>query len=238
LKEFLIQNYGILTKGVIIFAAIVGLLNYKKYENSVAKYFIYFLFYVFFLEIIATYPRYLNDYDFLSLIKDKFKGSLFERNYWFYTLFWGIGSVLFFSFYYQKIIKNIVFLKIIRIMTYMFLFSSIIYILLNWEPFFRTNLNFISLFGASIILLCIIFYFIEILRSEKVLTFYKSINFYISVALLVWWLVTRPLIFYNIYFSTSDWNFILLQWEVKLLANIFMYLTFAFAFIYAKPEND
>ena len=93
------------------------------------------------------------------------------------------------------------------------------------------------MFGALIILLCTIFYFIEILQSEKILIFYKSLNFYISAAIFIWWLIVTPIVFYDIYMSNSDWNFIFLRWQIYLFANIIMYLTFTFALIWYKPEK-
>ena len=95
-----------------------------------------------------------------------------------------------------------------------------------------------SLFGALIIFLCSTFYFIQILNTDKILVFNKQVNFYISIALFVWFLVTTPLDFYHIYFLNVDWDFIFLKWEIYLFANIFMYSTFTFALIYCKPENN
>ena len=96
----------------------------------------------------------------------------------------------------------------------------------------------LAVLGAFIILLCISFYFIEILNSDKVLNFYKSINFWISITLLIWWLVITPLVFYDIYFSAVDWNFIILKWQIYLMMNIFMYTSFTIALIWCKPENN
>ena len=76
------------------------------------------------------------------------------------------------------------------------------------------------------------------LQSYKVLNFYNELYFYISSAFLIWYLITTPLIFYQIYFSTADWSFIFLKWQIFLFANVFMYLTFTFALIYCKPEKE
>ena len=77
----------------------------------------------------------------------------------------------------------------------------------------------------------------EILLSDTILVFYKSINFYISVAILIWWLIITPIVFFEKYNTTSDWDYVFLKWQIKLFANICMYLTFTFALIFCKPEN-
>ncbi|MCH7525785.1 MAG: hypothetical protein IIC74_12565, partial [Bacteroidetes bacterium] len=158
MEEFLRENYSFLTKSVEILAAITGLLMLKKYRHTSAKYFIYFLVYVAVLELIGAYPRYLSDYDFLSDIKAVFKGTLFERNYWWYTIFWGLGSVMFYSFYFMKILNTKFYIKIIKFSSIMFFLSSIIYISTHWSELFNSTMIFIEVFGATIIMLCVILY--------------------------------------------------------------------------------
>jgi len=237
LEEFLRENYSFLTRFVEIIAAITGILLLKKYKNSNTKYFIYFLIYVTILELIGSYPDYLAKYTFLSDIKVALEGTLFESNYWWFSIFWKIGSALFYSFYFIKILKTKLYIKMIKLSSILFFISSIIYIAINWSDFFISTLPFISIFGATIIILCVIFYFLEMLQSDTILTFYKSINFYISTTILIWWLVITPIVFYDVYFSTADWNFVILKWQIYLLMNIFMYSSFTIALIWCKPQN-
>jgi len=234
LEEFLRLNYNFITRSVEILAAITGIFLFKKYKHSASKYFIYFLVYLAVCDFIGTYTYYINDNGIFRFLK----GTYFEYNYWWSTVFWKIGSILFFSFYYQKILKIKVFKKILRYIRYLFFAFSVGLILFNLDEFFTKSFVLISVFGLVIILLCVIFYFYEILRGEKILTFYKSIGFYISTAILVWWMVITPLMFYDIYFSTADWNFILLKWQIYLMANIFMYGTFTFALIWCQSDRD
>lgn len=238
MEEFLRQNYSFITKSVEIMAAITGLLLLNKYKYSATKYFIYFLVYVAIVELIGAYPRYFATYDFLNEFKTAFKGTLFEHNFWWYNIFWVIGSALFYSFYYIKILKTKLYIKIIKFSSILFFVSSIIYIAMHWHAFFNSSISFIRVFGAMIVLLCVILYFMEVLQSDKILIFYRSINFYISATIFIWWLVITPLTFYNVYYSTADWTFIILRWQIFLMMNIFMYLTFTIVLIWCKPQND
>ncbi|MEW4925729.1 hypothetical protein [Algibacter sp. 2305UL17-15] len=234
--EFLLEYKNQLTFGVEILAAVTALLLYKKYKLTAAKYFIWFLIYLTIGDTLGNYTKFIHNNGFLSFLKGTPLAESFC--YWWYTLFWKIGAIMFFAFYYQKILKKVIFKKIIKISGYIFLVFSLIYIAFNWNDFFVGFFPIISILGAIIIFICTVFYYIEILQSEKILTFYKSLNFYISTAIFIWWLIITPIVFYNIYMKNSDLNFIFLRKQIYLFANMFMYTTFTFALIYCKPEED
>jgi len=232
--EFLRQYYDLITHGVEFLAAVTGLFCLKQYRSTAAKYFICYLICVFIGELIGQYTFYVQEGHYLYFLK----GTIWEKNYWFYTLFWYIGSVLFFTFFYCKILTHHLYKTVILIFTICFLLFAIYNIVFNMHEFFIKFFPSIIVFGAVIIMMNVCFYFLEMLQSDNILFFYKSLYFYISVALFFWWLITTPLVFYDIYFSTADWNFVFLKWQIFLFANVFTYLTFTFALIYCKPEND
>ncbi len=233
MEEFLRQNYSLLTRSVEILATVTGLLLFKKYKLTVAKYFIWFLVYLSICDFLGTYTYYIKDNGFLNFLEN----TIFEKNYWWSTLFWKIGAILFFGFYFQKIIINKSYKLIIKYCTVFFLIFYLVYIAVNLNVFFVRFFPIIDVLGAIIIFLCVILYFIEILQNEHIVAFYKSINFYIAFTILIWWLIITPLVFYDVYFSTADWDFVILKTQIYLFANIFMYLTFTFALIWCKPQN-
>ncbi|MGE5943217.1 MAG: hypothetical protein ACM31G_02650 [Flavobacteriales bacterium] len=234
MNEFLLAYKNTITFSVEILAAVTGLVLYKKYKPTAAKYFIYFLVYLSICDFLGSYVHYIKKDRLLSFLE----GTVFIKNFWWTTLYWKIGAIMFFSFYYHSILINERFKSIVKYIGYSFLVFSIIYILINWDDYFVRFFPIISILGAVVIFLCTIFYFFELLNSEKILTFYKSIDFYISAAIFIWWLIITPLVFYDIYNSNRDWNFIYLKWEIYLFANIIMYLTFTFALIFCKPNID
>lgn len=237
LKDVLLQYYIAINRGVEILAAITGIIVYKKYEHTNAKYFIYFLIYLSIGDYINNYVDYIKNDGIFNFLE----GTVFIRNHWWSTLFWNIGAIFFFSFYFSKTLKTKLFRNIICNSGYGFLIFSFIYILLNWEDYFLRFFPVISIIGAIIIFLCSVFYFTEILLSDKILTFFKSLNFYISVAIFIWWLIITPLVFYDIYInktSEQDVEYMNMRMYIYLFSNVFMYLTFTFALIWCKPEND
>lgn len=234
MNDFLINHYHIITHFVEFIAAVTGLIFLKKYSHTAAKYFIWFLVYVAFIDLLGGYTRYIDTFSFLQFLKD----TKFRTSHWWATVFWNIGSTLFFSFYYIKILKNKLFIFIVKISCLLFVLLSLFSIIKNWDTFFNSFSPIITIMGAVVVILSISFYLIEILQNDKIVMFYKSINFIISSILLIWLIVTTPLVLYNLYYSTADWNFVLLRWQIFMFMNIFMYLAFAFAFIFCKPEKE
>ncbi|GGK16235.1 hypothetical protein GCM10007962_08220 [Yeosuana aromativorans] len=239
MQDFLLNNYSLLTHCFEAMAALTGLFLFNRYKYSTAKYFIYFLVYVIVGDFTNMYTWLVYPDKLLGFLM----GTLIEKNYWWSTLFWRIGAIMFFAFYYRKVIKNQSFKKVIKYTSYGFLSFSVGYILLNWKAFFTSYFPIISILGAIIVFLCTVFYFIEILRSDEILTFYKSINFYISFAIFIWWLIITPIVFYDNYTSYEvsvyqrDWDYIKLRRFIYLSANIFMYSTFTFALIWCRPQK-
>lgn len=233
MEEFLKEYYKILTLSTEFIAVVSGLFFYKKYKNTTAKFFIYFILYLFICDYISlNYHLYLDRY-FNSL-----KGTVLEKNKWWSTLYWKIGAIIFFSYYFSEILKTKFFKTILIFCNYIFVIISVIQILTCWDDFFIRSFPLISILGAIIIIICVLFYFLEVLQNEKILFFYKSINFYIASAILVWWLIITPLVFYDLYFTKGDWDFVILKWQIYLFANIFMYTTFTIGLIVSKPENN
>ncbi|WP_283636456.1 hypothetical protein [Aquaticitalea lipolytica] len=234
MEEFLKQYYALITYGVELLAAVTGLLCLKKYKTTAAKYFIYFLVYVFILELLGNYPKALKYIDGAYLIKD----TLIETNYWWFNLFGRIGFSLFLSIIFYNILTIKIYKKIIKHTVSILITIAFLYSFLNFQSIFKTSDIVLTFISLSLILTCLVLYFLEMLQSYKVLNFYNELYFYISSAFLIWYLITTPLIFYQIYFSTADWSFIFLKWQIFLFANVFMYLTFTFALIYCKPEKE
>lgn len=240
MTDFLLKYYGFLTSLVEFLAAIVGVFCFKKYNQSKAKYFIIFLIAIAFSDLFNVYTTFVHPNKTLSFLI----GTKFEKNHWWTTLYWNVGAILFYVFYYNQVLKKQIFKNIVKYTGFAFFIFSVVYIVLNWEKLFNQFFVVLHILGAFIVFLCSIFYFLEVLMNDKIITFYKSINFYITVAIFIWWLVITPLAFYDIYFSyelgksNRDLDFMFLRWQIYLFANIFMYLTFTFALIYCKPEHN
>ncbi|TYA59280.1 hypothetical protein [Formosa maritima] len=234
MKDTLLQNYMFINIAVIFIAAFVGLLVFKKYKQTPVKYFIYFLIYVFVTEVLGSYARILNQLGLYYLIES----SVFKFNFWWHTLTWYLGSAIFFAWYYRKLLKNNFLKSILQYALYLFLIISIGNIVLNFQQFFEGTFKMIRIGNMSIIMLSAVFYIYELLHTEKILEFYTDFHFYISGILLIWLLVTIPLVHFVCGNAATDPNQAELKWLIMLYANIFMYLSFVVALIFSKPNND
>ena len=227
-------NKSFFTLFLEILAAVTGLILYKKYKHTAAKYFIFFLVYIVIMVVIGRYSFLVRNNGVFSFLE----GTLLERNYWWFTLFWKIAAVVFFGWYYSKILKSILHKKILKISLIAFVIISLIIILSNLKLYFTSSIPSIGILGALIILQCVFYYFMEILKSDKILTFHKSISFYISCAILLFWLIKTPLAFFEPYYRKADMDYVNLRGYINLFVNTFMYLTYTIGLIVSKPEYD
>ena len=234
LDEFLQNNYSLLTKSFETIAAIAGIIAWRKYRHTPVRYFIYFLIYVVILELIGTYPTFLFNINKFDLIE----GTLIERNFWWYTLTWTIGSSLFYMFFYRKMLRTAAYKKLLKLLFFGFISVILIFYALDWTVLFDRRPFFVSVMNMFVVMLCTSLYFMEILSSERILNFPRSILFYISATILIWFLINTPLSFYMQYFRKVDSEFVLLRYKINLFSNIFMYLIFAFSLLWCKPQND
>ncbi|MCB0447396.1 MAG: hypothetical protein KDD03_07775 [Gelidibacter sp.] len=106
--------------------------------------------------------------------------------------------------------------------------------------FLKTHASFYQLSGALATIFCIALYFIQLLKSDAIVVMFTTFGFYASVGLFVWWLIVTPVLFFDVYNTTSDWDFANLKRRIFLFANIFMYTCFSVGLIISKPQlkND
>jgi len=237
IEAFFRDNHYSLTMVFELIAAVVGLFCLRKFRNSPARYFIYFLACAVIADFIGSYPYYIDKLEWLDPIYRRIEGTMFLEGNWWATLYWSVGAALFYAYYFRIILIQKRFKRMLGYVSLLLIFVSVISIILDWESFMLSSVISIEIVSFGLIVLVSFFYFLEIINSEKILTFYKSLNFYIAVIILIWKLVTTPLLFYDMYLTSSDWAFVLLKWKIIIFFNMFMYLSFAVALIACKPEK-
>ncbi|MGB1308986.1 MAG: hypothetical protein ACPG6B_08760 [Oceanihabitans sp.] len=233
MKEFFLENYNTIIYCIEAFAVCVGLFCLKKFSNTNAVFFIKILVYLFVIELLGSYTYLYGTFEFLEPIRN----SVFKTNRWWFTITFDIVVVILFSILYQKILKNKKHKFILKVGTILFTITAVFLILIDIDTLFAGSYDSIGIIGTLLILTCCVFFFIEILQSSNILEFSRSLYFYVSVAIFIWWLIVTPLVFYDIYFRNIDWNFIFLKWQIYLFANIFMYATFAIGLLVSRPDK-
>lgn len=235
--SFIEEYYFLCFRSAEVFAALAGILCFKKFKNDKAsKYLIYFLIYINCIEILASYTVIIHENPSFLSIKETLKNTVFEKNYWWYFLTWFIGANVFYSCYYYLIAENTRIKKAIKLILLLTLIFQFIFFVL-----FLSSSNYDYMIYAEVIdLFVIVFlissYFIQLLNSEKIISFYKLLPFYVSIGTLVFFIVTTPLTFFERYFTLSDPEYISLKYSIKFFAIIFMYAFIGIGFIVSKPK--
>jgi len=210
-----------------LLAAIMGTIYFYKYKHTSLKYFLYLLWYI---TITEFFNWYIDENHIISLLYVDAKGK--DYNYWPINI---LDTVSFLVYYY-------IYFKWITIKKFKFWIKNfaILYVLLsilNWrfiQNFFTELQSYLFIVGAIFLIISVLFYFIELLRSEKIVVFHKNLLFWVSIGLLIYYAGNIPFAAeFNGYALISGIHDLFLI--VYILA-ILMYLIFTFGFIWSKKE--
>ena len=206
---------------------IVGLIHWKKFENSSVKWFILFLGYNFLNEIAAGAFYVLEWVAYSNMI--------------FYNSRYLIYFVLLFSFYFgqltdQKFRKATIVLSFSWLLIYFYwLSTSNIWIQFALVP---------GVLGGFFLMGIILFYFVESINQRSVVGIQNDFLTYLSLGLLLEAVVQLPVLITshvgwaqltdatdvrNAFFNTIK--------QVSLIASCLMYLVFMYGFYKSKPQK-
>lgn len=228
LIEFLLETKLYIGNIFEIIAAISGIWYLKKSVNPEPeiRYFVYYLILIVIWEHYNYLPilAWLEDYKILSF----YENSIFRRNIWGGNCL-KIITTLCISWIYIKQIENAKIKKILIRTILIFPFLSIISFFTIGE-FFQAYDPYVDISKSFIILICVGLYYLQILKSDKILEFYRDVRFYISVGIVIWEMGMVPLSLYSGFFSLENPLYVELDTIVKRYANIFLYSLFSIGF--------
>jgi len=207
-------------------AAILGTIYFYKFKHTHLKYFLYLLWYIVITEITGWYSA---KYSVLGYFDEQ--GTYY--NLWMY-------NSMYFVFYptvltiYLRSIDRLLYKKLIKIFILCYITTSVI----NWsfiQSFKYEYSELPDLVGSLFLAMSIIFYFIELLKSETILLYHKKLLFWISIGLLIYHVGTIPFNIKITYYALQEviHNLFLIIWILAIL----MYLIFAFGFIWSNKEE-
>lgn len=230
MKDFFLNNYTIITYSVEFIAAISGTIYLSRTKNELYRIFVQYLWLTFTVEVIGLYKRglqYNYDYEWFIAIKN----SVFCDNHWLYNIYsyLAIGII---GVFYSGIISSRLSKIVIRTILILYSLFVLIYFLTT-DAFFFKELPYDMLISTVIICIYVILYFIELMKSDSLLDFYKLPSFYISIGLMLWYICVMPLIIYDEYFLAINTDFLIFRYLLLLFLNIFTYLCFTFGFWYS-----
>lgn len=211
-----------------LIAAVAGsiFLTKTNRENSDYKIFVRFLWSVLLIDILGGYAAlaYFSNYELFGFIK----GTPFVRNEWYFNIV-EVYFILVYTYLFRSQLSG-------RRMKYLLKWSMIGYLIISVlnmylsDDFFTGDLMLNDMLGAFLIVLSVFFYFFDMMISDKVLTFYKNLFFYVAIGVTISYLVRVPISIYGAYFNERNDAFLELFYDLVRYTNIFMYSMFAMGF--------
>ncbi|HET7361312.1 MAG TPA: hypothetical protein VFI78_05195 [Salinimicrobium sp.] len=205
----------------------------KTRKKTIVRKFVWFLWLTVFVEIVANYASvaYYSDYTYFSFVEN----TPFEANYWLYNIYSIIAFGVYITFF-TVYLKNPRLRKILHTATLIYLIAAVINLFLS-DEFFKAYAIFTFFAGTVLVTFSIGAYYFELLRSDRILNFYKLVPFYISVGALVYHLAFVPLVIYSRYFNAENPEFIEIYMNILLGINYFLYSIYILGFLICSRKR-
>ena len=203
---------------LIVITIIIALYNKKTYANTVYKYFFYFLIYTILTELAGYIVGYIIGIPYK--LKNHFVYNTYIIiNFVFYLLFYK-------NLFRKKSNKKIV--TIFLILYLLFTVSDFIFL----DPPFLTGLISINFtVGSIFLIITIILFLFEIINNELVLNLKKSLIFWISVGVLLFFIGVLP-----IFIASEFLGFKGIYKQILYFLNVILYGCFSLGFILSEKK--
>jgi len=212
-----------------LIAALAGTYYYIKTRDYQMKIFVWYLWFVVFVETFGMYGYVLqNNYDnelFIWL-----KNSVLCYNTWLYNIF-SFVSILLFGKFYKSIVKDDLSRLIIIYSVIAYVIFTILYFALS-GTFFTKSLPYGVLLETLMVFIFVMLYYRYLLRSDKILYFYRLPLFYISSSLFLWYFCVTPLFIFDGFIYEINKSFIEFRNFYLFVVNILLYSCYTFAFLF------
>lgn len=142
---------------------------------------------------------------------------------------WSILNVLFYMFLYIYNIKNLLRKRTIISLGSVFILMNII--MLFYIDYTKEYFVYSSIVGQFFIVVTIMIYFVEVLKSEVILNIQKSLIFWISLGALIFNIGLLPVFVIG---ELIDWQGVFKY--IVLIMNILMAASFITGFVVSKKE--
>ena len=182
-----------------IVCAIVASITYKSYKHTPSKYFLHFFWLTVIVEtlgLIRFYDYYHPDNGFILFLNETFPKRFIENNLWLYNIFKVITYLIYLNFLY-KLIKKSGRKKITLIFIVIFLIVVLFDFGFNYEILFTEYYFWNRIAGSLLFLLSLFIFLFEVFNSNEILTFHKTLNFWLLFGALIFNLTTVPIFIFS-----------------------------------------
>ncbi len=208
---------------IISLTIIISFFYYKKFKETIYRYFLYFLLIPFFTEFIYNIVLYWY-----------YSHGIVLFNYYISYNFYLISSFIFYFLFYKSISKNKRNKIIFSILNYVFIGYAIFDIIFLKNSIFKGLRTSIIVFGGILLLITLILFLIEIINSNKIIfNIGKSFIFWISTGLLLFYVGIIPIMISMKFLNYNEtYSFIL------VILNAIMYGSFVIGMVKSDTKYN
>jgi hypothetical protein len=207
---------GLLTiiYGLEFTAALMATFNFKKYSRSSERYFMCFLWYTFVVEMIGISSGYLFTF----------------KNFWVYNAY-TITSFLFYFYWYYTILERKQFRQTVVVFSGLFsIIATVSLVYQSWEEYHI----YTFLTGAFFVLVLTMFHFHQLLNNDHVLVVKYKLSFWISTALLLFYMGMIPLFVLAEYLNFEGFSYVI----TLVSLNLILYGCYCIGFLWTKKKYN
>ena len=216
--NFFLIGYGI--------ALVISLAYYRRYFDTVLKYFPILIAYTFLNEFLSYIVKQNEQLSFFDDLK--------------YTditeVIYNIYAIIFFSFFYYvywRLLSNKKYKNWIVIATGVVLLSYVVSCF--YQNPAKTNLFYATAIGSWILVLCILLYFLDKRHHKENMVQPYNLMFWVSLALLIFYAIF-PVIYLIGYLDYAIWETYHLRLVLRILI-VFMYTLFIVGFLRGRRHS-
>ena len=214
-------------------AFICAIYYYRKHTYKQSKWLALFLGVTFLVEVASYYTSFIENDGIFSFLAN----TPYSENYWLYNIFM-LVSAAFYVIYFRWNLTSKKSKVVLDVLLVSFAIGSILHQAFS-GVFFVGYSPFTVILGTVLIILSIALFYLELLNSNLILKVHKTLPFYISVAVLIFYLCTTPLFIYSIYFSESiNPDFYVLYLRVIISTNFIMYSIYIAGFLICSRNKN
>ncbi|KQC31386.1 hypothetical protein AAY42_16965 [Flagellimonas eckloniae] len=204
---------------------VISALNYRKYFDTVLKYFPVFIAYTFFTEVLGYFIKFHDGFQFFSD----------ERYSWDNVIIYNVYSIVSFSFFYYIYLNTLKNQKHKKWLKYGILVSAIGYLVSIFvqDPF-HINLYYADLIASIVLLFAIGLYIKEKMGEPSDHPMKFNLLFWISLGLVVFH-IFFPFIFLLLY-EAIDFYYKYHLHELLIILIMVMYCLFSIGFLMSKRK--
>ena len=167
---------------------------------------------------------------FCSFVVLWFYNSIICRNTWLYNFYDPVVVFLLGKFIVLNTQLKRTHLAI-RGLSFGFLFFAILFYVLE-NNFFATDMEIPMLVSALVIIVIVVFYLLEMLKSERIIDLKKSHVFLLLIALAIWYACVSPMFIFSGYYNMAYPSFVEFRFGLLVILNKILYTYYILVFMY------